>query len=102
MPTPPNISLPITTPKDVAIATCHNGMVGGIINGISAHVTKNPSLIECFLTTANKTSQNPPAINAVIRIGKMEPIPIQKFSKTERSIPDTLAACQPILIAPKI
>jgi len=30
-PVPPKISLPITTPKNVATATIHNGMVGGDI-----------------------------------------------------------------------
>ena len=58
-PVPPNISLPITTPNVVARATIHNGIVGGMTKGINIPVTRNPSFISCFLTTAKIISQKP-------------------------------------------
>ena len=44
-PVPPKISLPITTPKAVATATIHKGIVGGKHRGIRKPVTKKPSFI---------------------------------------------------------
>ena len=60
MPTPPKISFPITIPNEVAMATCHNGIDGGNVSGIRAHVTRKPSEIGCFLTTPKSSSQNAP------------------------------------------
>ena len=60
MPVPPKISLPMTTPKEVAIASCHSGMVGGTISGTSRPVTRKPSLTSCLRTTANTASHTPP------------------------------------------
>ncbi|GAJ17723.1 unnamed protein product, partial [marine sediment metagenome] len=45
---PPKIIFPITMPKLVATTTCHNGIVGGRINGINQPVTKNPSSTSCL------------------------------------------------------
>ena len=59
-PVPPKISLPITTPNVVARATIHNGIVGGMTKGISIPVTRKPSFISCFRTTAKTISQKPP------------------------------------------
>ena len=50
----------ITMPKEIPKATCHRGMVGGSVSGNNKPLTKKPSLISCFLTIANKTSQKPP------------------------------------------
>ena len=46
--------------KNVAIATIHNGIVGGKHNGIKKPVTKNPSLISWLRTTEKIASQIPP------------------------------------------
>ncbi|OQC43177.1 MAG: hypothetical protein BWX61_01308 [Bacteroidetes bacterium ADurb.Bin035] len=43
IPVPPNTSLPKITAKIVAIASIHNGIVGGTIKAISIPVTKKPS-----------------------------------------------------------
>src|SRR5690554_7230999 len=43
LPVPPNTSLPITTPKVIPRATCHNGMVGGQMSANSTEVTKKRS-----------------------------------------------------------
>ena len=71
IPTPPKISFPITIPKVVATTICHNGIPAGIVNGISAQVTKKPSLTGCFRTTANKSSQNAPAVKVAMIMGKI-------------------------------
>ena len=71
IPTPPKISLPITIPNDVAIATCQRGIAGGKVKGISAHVTKKPSLIVCFRAIANNIYQNAPDANVTAMIGKI-------------------------------
>src|SRR5690606_32015499 len=68
-PVPPNTSLPITTPKVIPKATCHNGMVGGKVNANNTEVTKNPSLTSCLRTVANSTSQKPPTINVTAYTG---------------------------------
>ena len=60
MPVPPNISLPMTTPKEVAMASCQSGMVGGTISGTSRPVTRNPSLTSCLRTIAKIISHTPP------------------------------------------
>ena len=58
---PRRLPFPTTTPNEIPSATCHSGTVGGRISGNSIHVTRNPSLISCFLTTANNASHTPPA-----------------------------------------
>ena len=80
IPTPPKISLPITIPNDVATATCHNGMDGGKVRGMSAHVTKKPSEIGCFLTTPNNNSQKAPDAKVTAIIGMIVTIPVKRFS----------------------
>ena len=60
LPVPPNISFPITTPKEMPRATCHRGIVGGRVSGNNRPVTRNPSLILCFLRLANSSSQKNP------------------------------------------
>ena len=87
IPTPPNISLPITIPNEVAIKSCHKGIEGGIVKGIRAQVTRNPSDISCFLTMANKISQNAPAINVTVIIGKIILAPKKRFSNHVLSRP---------------
>ena len=83
IPTPPNISLPITIPNEVATATCQSGMDGGRVRGISAHVTKNPSEIGCFLTMPNSNSQKAPDIKVTAIMGVIEIKPVTKFSNQE-------------------
>ena len=56
IPVPPNISLPITTPKITATANIHKGISIGTINGTSIPVTKYPSSTSCPFITANKNS----------------------------------------------
>ena len=75
IPTPPKISLPITIPKLVPIATCHKGMVAGKVSGIKAQVTKKPSEMGCRLTTANRISHTAPVANVTVRIGSILKIP---------------------------
>ena len=69
MPVPPKISLPTTMPKEMPKATCHSGTVGGRTSGNSMPVTRKPSFSSCFRTTANSSSQRPPAAKVTIRIG---------------------------------
>ena len=76
IPTPPNISFPITIPNDVAITTCHKGIDGGKVKGIKAQVTKNPSEIGLLLKTANNISQKEPEIKVAAKIGSSAIIPI--------------------------
>ena len=66
LPVPPNISLPITRPKVIPIAACHNGKSGGQLKEKRMVDTKAPSLISCFLTIANKASQPIPTTKTVI------------------------------------
>jgi hypothetical protein len=61
MPVPPNTSLENTRPTTVPSATCQSGIVGGRISGISAPVTKNPSLTSCLRSTAKSSSMPSPA-----------------------------------------
>ena len=79
IPTPPKISLPITIPKLVPIATCHSGMVAGNVKGIKAQVTRKPSEIGCRLTTANRISHMAPVANVTVRIGNIFKIPERRF-----------------------
>ena len=58
---PPKTSFAITIENIVAMATCHSGIFGGIISGISIPVTKKPSFIGCLLIVENTTSTRPPA-----------------------------------------
>ena len=60
LPVPPKISLPMTTPKEMPMAACQRGIVGGRVKGKSMAVTKTPSLISCFLMVANRISQPNP------------------------------------------
>ena len=60
MPVPPKISLPMITPKVVATASCHQGMVGGTISAIRKPDTRNPSLTSWRRITANRNSQPSP------------------------------------------
>ena len=53
-------------PKEVATAICHSGIPAGIVKGIKEHVTKNPSLTGCFLTTAKSNSQKAPDAKVTI------------------------------------
>ena len=87
IPTPPKISLPMTIPKEVAIKSCHKGIDGGIVSGINAHVTKNPSEISCFLTMANNISQNAPAMKVTAIIGTIVIAPKMRLPINDRSIP---------------
>ena len=85
-PVPPNISLPITTPKIVEIATIHKGNDGGITNGMRKPVTKKPSLTSCFLIIANITSVKPPTVKVTIYIGITDCNPINILSRIVASV----------------
>ena len=61
-PVPPKISLPITRPTLIPKATCHNGASGGQESAKRMVVTNAPSLISCFLITANIISQPIPTM----------------------------------------
>ena len=100
VPTPPNISFPIIIPKLVPIKTCHKGTSGGIVRGISAQLTKNPSLTSCFLIIAKVSSQIAPATKVAIKIGKTYPKPKIVFASNPRSISMANAFRYPILYAP--
>ncbi len=69
IPVPPKISLPKITPNAVPTATCHRGMVGGRMRGMSAPVTKKPSLTSWPRTLAKTTSTPIPVVNATSRTG---------------------------------
>ena len=56
----------ITNPNVIPRAACHKGMSGGQLNENKTVDTKAPSLISCFLTTANKVSQPIPTTNTVM------------------------------------
>ena len=56
MPTPPKISLPMIIPNAVPMNTCHKGTSGGIVKGINAHVTRNPSFTSCLRIIAKESS----------------------------------------------
>ena len=91
MPTPPKISLPMTIPKEVAMKSCHNGIEGGIVSGIKAHVTRKPSEISCFLTIANNISQNAPAIKVTAIIGIIVITPKKRLPINDLSRPRAIA-----------
>ena len=97
VPTPPKISFPIIIPKQVPINNCHNGISGGIVNGINAHVTRKPSFTSCLRITANESSQIAPATNVVIKIGVTYDIPRIKSLTTELETPVAAECKYPIL-----
>ena len=57
-------------PNAVPMNTCHKGTSGGIVKGISAQVTRNPSFTSCLRIIAKESSQIAPETNVTISIGK--------------------------------
>ena len=84
----------------MANANIHKGTVGGIVRGIKKPVTKKPSLISCFLNTANRPSHIPPATNTVKYIGKTLYAP--KIKQSRKFLFKISGDCKPTLYIPKI
>ena len=83
----PQIFLSNYNSKTSPIKTCHNGTSGGIVRGISAQLTKNPSLTSCFLIIAKVSSQIAPATKVAIKIGKTYPKPKIVFASNPDQYP---------------
>ena len=83
VPTPPKISFPIIIPNAVPIKTCHKGTSGGIVKGINAQVTRNPSFTSCLRITEKVSSQIAPDMKVMINIGNTYDIPKIKFSNID-------------------
>ncbi len=97
LPVPPNISFPITTPKEIPRATCQRGIVGGSIRGNKRPVTRSPSLILCFLTTANRVSQKNPTTYETKIIGRTMKSPLLNTALRLRGSPDAKLDWYPAL-----
>ena len=69
IPVPPNASFPIITANATANANQINGTSGGIINGINAPETKNPSSMACPFLAAYQNSIPKPTKCATTKIG---------------------------------
>ena len=83
IPVPPKISFPIMTPNAIPNAACHNGMVGGSVNGNKKPVTRKPSFTSWFQTIANATSMNPPTANEKSQMGTKKSAPYNRLAITD-------------------
>jgi hypothetical protein len=81
IPVPPNTSFAMTTPKLIASAACHSGVVGGRISGKRMPVTKKPSLTSILRTTANSTSQVRPTTIVTMYSGRKYIAPCTTLSR---------------------
>ena len=70
IPVPPKSSLAKITPKLMASAACHSGVVAGRISGNSMPVTKKPSLTSSLRTTENRISHDSPTTIVTMYSGR--------------------------------